>query len=361
MRRRDDRSDTGAQPGLRLAPAPDPRVVAWTDGRTWDEFVEAAPDGTLAHRWAWGDVVRGTYGHRTEFLAAIDGLRIRGVLPLVLVRSRLFGRHVVSMPFLDYGGLCTAGDREADRALLRAAVELASDQRAVLQLRHRGPRDLDLPASQEKVTMLLELEPDADAMWRRLPSKRRGQIRKGQRHGLVATAHGPEGVADFYRVLSHNMRDLGSPLHPVGFFEALLEALAGRAEILVVRDGGTPVGAGLVIMDRDTVCVPWSSSLRSHFAHAPNQILYWEAMRRGIERGARRFDFGRSSVDSGTYVAKREWGAEPLQLYWHHAPADRPPPEEDVQRMGWATRVWRRLPVRLANAIGPRIRGAITN
>src|SRR5206468_88771 len=134
-----------------------------------------------------------------------------------------------------------------------AALAIATRERAVLQLRHRGPRDVPLPASLSKVTMLLELEGDEDAMWRRLASKRRGQIRKGQRHGLVATAHGEEGVADFYRVLSHNMRDLGSPLHPVGFFRSLVEAFDGRAKVLVVRDEGAPVGAGLVIIDRGTV------------------------------------------------------------------------------------------------------------
>jgi FemAB-related protein (PEP-CTERM system-associated) len=337
------------------------RVVQWTDRNDWDAFVETAADGTIAHLWAWGEVVRETYGHRTEYLAAVDGTRVRGVLPLVVVRSRLFGRHVVSMPYLDYGGACSGRDQEVDAALVDAAVALADDEGAVLQLRHRGPRQVDLPVSLEKVTMLLDLEPDEDSMWRRLPSKRRGQIRKGQRHGLTASVEGSEGIPDFYRVLSHNMRDLGSPLHPVRFFDSIVRNLGDRAGVLVVRRGGAAVGAGLVIVHGDTVGVPWSSSLRSHFSLGPNQVLYWEAMRFGITQGARVFDFGRSSVGSGTYVAKREWGALPLELHWHHAPADRPAPEKDTRRMAWATRVWRRLPVRIANVVGPRIRGGIVN
>jgi hypothetical protein len=220
---------------------------------------------------------------------------------------------------------------------------------------------VELPVSLLKVTMMLELERDPDTMWQRLPANRRGQVRKGQRHGLVATVHGPDGIGDFYHVLSRNMRDLGSPLHPVAFFRSIVAALADRAKVLVVRDADEPVGAGLVIKDRNTVCVPWSSSLRSHFRYAPNQILYWEAMRHGIEGGARLFDFGRSSVGSGTYVAKQGWGAEPVQLFWHHAPADHPPPEEEVNRIRWATRVWQHLPLPIANLIGPRIRGGIIN
>jgi FemAB-related protein (PEP-CTERM system-associated) len=337
------------------------RAVAWTDSSAWDAFVESAADGTIAHRWAWGDVVRETYGHRTEYVAAVDAAdRIRGVLPLVIVRSRLFGRHVVSMPYLDYGGLCSGRDKDVDAVLLEAALTIAEEERAVLQLRHRGPRHLDLPASLEKVTMLLELG-DEETTWQRLPSKRRGQIRKGRRHGLTVTLDGPQQLRDFYHVLSENMRDLGSPLHPIRFFESILRNLHDRAGILVVRDGDVAVGTGLVILDRNTISVPWSSSLRSRFAQAPNQVLYWEAMRYGIQRGAHLFDFGRSSVDSGTFVAKREWGAEPLELHWHHAPADRAPPDDDVRRMNWATSVWRRLPVRVTSVVGPWIRGGIIN
>ena len=353
----DASGSSGVVPGAR----PRSRVVPWTDGDTWQAFVDSAADGTIAHLWAWREVVRETYGHRTEYLAAVDGAVVRGVLPLVVVRSRLFGRHVISMPYLDYGGVCSGHDDDVDAVLVDAALALADEEGAVLQLRHRGRRPLDLPVSLEKATMLLQLETDEDSMWRRLPSKRRGQIRKGQRHGLVAAVEGTEGITDFYGVLSHNMRDLGSPLHPIRFFDSIIRHLGDRARVLLVRREGVAVGAGLLILDRDIVSVPWSSSLRSEFSLAPNQVLYWEAMRYGIARGARTFDFGRSSVGSGTYVAKREWGAEPLELHWHHAPADRSPPEDDVRRMAWATRMWRRLPVRVANLVGPRIRGGIVN
>ena len=147
----DASGSSGVVPGAR----PRPRVVPWTDGDTWQAFVDSAADGTIAHLWAWREVVRETYGHRTEYLAAVDGAVVRGVLPLVVVRSRLFGRHVISMPYLDYGGVCSGHDDDVDAVLVDAALALADEEGAVLQLRHRGRRPLDLPVSLEKAMLAL--------------------------------------------------------------------------------------------------------------------------------------------------------------------------------------------------------------
>ncbi|MEP7060180.1 MAG: FemAB family XrtA/PEP-CTERM system-associated protein [Actinomycetota bacterium] len=337
------------------------RVGEWTDGAAWDGFVDGSDDGTIAHRWVWSDVVARSYRLRPSMLAAVSDGRIRGVLPLVTLKSRMFGRHVVSMPFLDVGGLCTNGDDEAGAALLAAAMELAEKQQAHLELRHTTDRPLGLPRSLEKVTMRLPLGTEEEALFSSLPSNRRGQIRKGRRAGLEATFHGPEAVGDLFRVLAENMRDLGSPTHGRNYFEALIDGLGDRAEIVLVRDGATVLGAGIVLYDRDLVMVPWSSSLRHAFKLAPNQVLYWEVMRRGIERGVGTFDFGRSSVGSGTYVAKGEWGAKPVQLYWDYFPEGDGPPGEEISNKSWAVDIWRRLPLPVAGMIGPRIRKRIPN
>lgn len=66
--------------------------------KTWDRFVEQHPAATVAHLGAWGPVISGAYGHEVTFLAARDGEDMLGGLPLVLFRSPLFGRRLVSMP-----------------------------------------------------------------------------------------------------------------------------------------------------------------------------------------------------------------------------------------------------------------------
>jgi serine/alanine adding enzyme len=336
-------------------------VSEWTDRRGWEAFVDGAPDATMMHRWVWREVIAQAYGHRTFYLAAHSGGRLRGVLPLALVAGKILGRHLVSMPFVDYGGVCVAGDREAERALVRAATQLADAEGAVLQIRHAEERRLEIPVSLEKVTMVLDLGDSEDALWRRLPSERRNRIRKGQRHGLVASVGGSRSLSDFYGVLARNMRDLGSPIHHRRFFVAVMEHVGQDARILLVQDGGRPIGAAVMLLHRKTVSVPWVSSLRSSFKKSPNQVLYWEAMRWGIGNGYRILDFGRSSKGTGTYEAKRQWGADEVQLYWHYHPESAGPPTEGIKRLAWAPRLWQRLPIPVANALGPRIRRAIPN
>ena len=350
-------SSDGTRSGHQTAEGTPVQVGVWTDAAAWDDFVSHAPDGTLAHRWAWQGIVSETYGHRVIPLAAVRGGALAGVLPLVEMRSRLFGRHLVSMPFLDTGGLCTGGDRAADEALVSAAIELAGEQGAHLELRHTADRPIALVPSRHKVTMVVDLSGGENALWKRIDGNRRTQVRKARRAGLTASVHGSEALADFYRILAVNLRDLGSPVHRREFFRRMMDALGEDARIVLVRDEGRVVGSAMILFRGDWVGMPWSASLRRFFPRAPSQLLYWQTLCYGIARGCRVFDLGRSSPDSGTYGWKLEWGAEPAQLFWHRLPGKND--DDDVQRWQWGTEVWRRLPVPVATIVGAAVRGGL--
>jgi FemAB-related protein (PEP-CTERM system-associated) len=333
------------------------KVGVWTDPAAWDAFVLKAPDGTMAHRWAWLGIASETYGHRVVPLAATRSGVLAGVLPLVETRSLLFGRYLVSMPFVDTGGLCTAGDLAADEALAGAAIELARSSGAHLELRHTADRAIPLVPSLHKVTMVLSLSEGQDAVWQRLPGNRRTQVRKARKAGLTVSVHGREGLPDFCRILATNLRDLGSPMHRREFFRRIIDAFGEDARIMLVREGDTAIGAGLMLVQGSWAGMPWVGSLRSAFPRAPNQLLYWETLRHATARGCQVFDFGRSSPGAGTYEAKRQWGAEPVQLFWHRLPGE--DSDGDVQRWHWGTEVWRRLPVPVASMIGAAVRGGL--
>jgi FemAB-related protein (PEP-CTERM system-associated) len=351
----------GPASGAHLAAPGGIRVREWSDGTRWDAFVRGAGDATVAHRWAWTQVVPAAYRHRVVPLAAERGGQIVGVLPLVAVRSRVFGNALVSMPYLDSGGLCTDDDQEAGLALLAEALRRAEDQRVRLELRHMGERDLDLPASRHKVTMAVDLSGGEDAVWSGAKSNRRGQVRKARRAGLVAEAAGTEGMPAFYTVLARNMRDLGSPVHRRRFFAAVSGELGEDATYVLVRSGSDVVAAGLLLFHGRCAVLPWSSSVREALRLGPNQLLYWEAARIAIARGCTVLDLGRSTPGSGTFEAKREWGARPVQLCWHRAGAGPGSGEGELtERLSWATRVWQRLPLRVATVAGSALRGGIT-
>ncbi len=343
-------------PTVACADRPDPR---------WDRFVEQHPAATVAHLGAWGAIVRRAYGHETVYLVAEEAGQVTGVLPLVLIDSRLFGRRLVSMPFLDYGGILAAPGGAAERALLDAALDLARRRRVQsVGLRQFHRAGLGRPAGDDRVTMLLDLGTE-DAVWRALPSERRNRVRKGDRQGLAATWGGAELLDDFYRVFAANMRDLGSPVHTRRFFTAMLEALPGTARVVLVRDRvGRAVGAAVCLFFRGTVMVPWVSSLRQAFALCPNFVLYWEVIRFACRHGYRTLDFGRSLRHKGTFEFKRQWGARPYPLPWLFVdvvPGGPPPVDRDAGRFAPLVAVWKRLPLAVANAVGPYLRGQIPN
>lgn len=337
-------------------------VRDWAGPATeWDKFVSSCSDGTVMHLHAWRRILERAYRLEAHLLAAFDGPQLCGVLPLALVRSPFFGSSLVSMPFMDYGGACVGDCPEAEEPLVAAAQRLARRAGAKLVLRYLRRPALDLPCSLEKATMFLRLEGGEDALWRRLPAERRNRIRKGQKSSLTTSFTGLDGLTDFYDVFAANMRDLGSPVHSRSFFREVLIGLEDRARIVLVSHLGRPVGAGLMLLHHGMISIPWVSSLRAFFDKCPNQLLYWESMRFGIAHGLRILDLGRSSRGSGTFEAKRQWGAEEQQLYWYYDPPTARPPGEEVARASWAVGFWRRLPLPLVNAVGPWLRRGIPN
>jgi FemAB-related protein (PEP-CTERM system-associated) len=332
------------------------------DELLWDEYVSRRLGAGVYHRSGWARVIERSYGHRPVYLWARDGSAVHGVLPLVLFRGALGRRSLVSLPFLDEGGLCADSDA-ARRVLWDAAVALSKRERAnVIELRQGDPSGLPLAPLGSKVSVMLELASDAGTMWKGLDAKVRNQVRKATTSGLTAGWSGIDGLDDFYAVFRHNMRDLGSPVHARRFFAAILEEFAGDARLLLVRDGPRVVAGGVVMVFRDTVLVPWASSLREWRSRCPSNLLYWEVMRSACDKGLRWLDFGRSTPGGGTYRFKMQWGGRERRLHWQVDPADQASGvDAESPRYRWLIRAWQRLPVGLATAIGPVLRRRLSN
>jgi FemAB-related protein (PEP-CTERM system-associated) len=337
--------------------------------KSWDRFVQTHPRATPGHLRAWGPAIREAYGHESIALAAVEAGEVLGILPLCLVKSRLFGDRLVSMPFLDYGGVLVGTDvrqpADVSRALVDAAMETARARGArSLGLRQFHPTDLADPVTDDRVTMLLPLS-TAEAAWKDLPSERRNRVRKGQKNGLVAVWGSGELLDGFYEVFAANMRDLGSPVHGRSFFRAMVRHLGDHVRVLQVREaGGRPVGAAVCLFFRDMIAVPWVSSRREAFALCPNFVLYWEVIRFGCEAGYRSLDLGRSFKNAGTFEFKRQWGAEPHPLPWIFrdvVSGSAPSTDRDGSRFQTLVEAWKRLPVPVANLVGPWVRRQLPN
>ena len=330
-------------------------LASETDRAGWDAFVRTRPDAVGYHEWAWRGVFERAFGHECLYLMARHRSHVVGLLPLVEIRSRLFGRTLTSLPFLNFGGVLAASEAAA-RALVNEAARLA-EARACrhVELRHIGRRFDDLPCKQHKVTMRLPLEA---GMWDRIDRKARNQVRKAEKSELTVDRGGAELLADFYTVFARNMRDLGTPVYARALFDEVFAAFPVRARIVVVRLKGAPIAAGLTFRTGPIVEIPWASSIRDFNSLCPNHLLYWHAIETAVAEGCETFDFGRSTPGEGTFKFKEQWGAQPMALHWEYwlAPGvgvpDQSPKNPKFQLV---IGIWKRLPLWLANAVGPRV------
>ncbi len=329
----------------------------------WNSFADAKDDCWFYHKFGWKSIIENAYKHNCYFLAHMTGDKITGILALVLVRSRLFGNSLTSLPFLDSSGL-VADDPESEKALLEKAVELGRELKVdYLDLRQTEPLEAELHSDTHKVSLTMELKPDCDQLWKGLSSERRNRIRKAKKSGLSTEIGHMEFLPTFYDIWAANMRDLGSPAHSYEFFEKVLTEFKNNTGIILVKHDNIHIGGAIYFAYKGRLGVPWVSSLRKYFHLYPNNILYWDAMCHAISRGDTIFDFGRSSKDSGTYKFKVLWGAQPKELYWqfkYFGKEINHIPKEESLKYRIATWAWSKMPVGLTKIIGPRIRKNIT-
>jgi len=432
--------------------------------RACRDLLHRSPKANYCHDPAWLDVIREAYGKESFAFVRTDPVtgEIRGYAPACHLASAAFGRQLVALPYLDYGGIL-ADEPDTEDVLRDKLLSEAVRGKAALEIRSRHPL-VGLPVPEDgKVCMILPLREDgdepfrkplaaatdvdwspvagdaldmgdgldgeepwkaegavwsewdgavpvdaatyplkkgtsrgsgdaksaagrshakpgeagradaareasgnasgADAYWKRLDAKVRNQVRKAEKSGVTVRWGREERLDEFYEVFCVNMRDLGSPTHAKGFFAAVLKHFPGASIGTAHRDGKC-IGGLFRILWKDELVIPWASTLKEERMHCPNNALYWEAIRYAFEQGCARVDFGRSTKDEGTYRFKKQWLARESNLYryqfddkghflersWHVSQG----------KLGWTRNVWARLPLKLANALGPMVRGSIS-
>jgi len=325
----------------------------------WDAYVDASSAASNYHRWGWRQVIEATYGHQAYYLMASEDGVPQGVLPLFLIRSRVFGHSLVSVPFFSYGGALTSSPEVRDK-LLGEAVELGRD----LGVRHIELRQSHDPVFETgwcdtcaKVTMLVSLPSSVEEYWAWISARLRKRIRYGRKNGLTCEWGGGEAVDVFYPIFANNMRNLGTPAYPRDWFVNMCR-YAPEIRILSLWDKGRAVAAAFLIPFRSVLELPWAASLREGRDKFSPLLLYWTLLEWAIENGYRWADLGRCTPGSGNYQFKRHWTCEEKPLHWCYwlAPGARLPKRHaDNPRYRWAVRVWQHLPLGVANWLGPRV------
>lgn len=337
------------------------RVVP-VDGREelWARLLAESPGANPYHELAVRALVLKTFGHRSHYLMALRGDDAVGLLPLFEMRSLIFGRVLVSLPFMSRGGVVPADDPEVVGALLQAAAELGA-KLAVDRVEVRQGSELTIDGwtcrdHKAKMTVLVEESPDV--LLAGLSSRLRGKIRKAERSGASIEIGGAELLSDFYEVFAKNMRDLGTPVYSRALFDNFLKTFPDRARVLLVRHEGRPAAGAIGLTIGDALELPWICSDYALSQFNLNEFLYWQTIAAAAEDpSCRRLELGRSTIDSGPYRFKLQWKPEIEQVYWYLRSIGSNEIKTDVNdpRYSQIRTLWRKLPLGLSRLIGPHI------
>jgi|TARA_R100000501_G_scaffold13654_5_gene25048 FemAB-related protein (PEP-CTERM system-associated) len=334
------------------------RIV--TDDAAYDAYLARASGSKPFHRRAWGDAVSAACGHRTHNLVALRGDQSVGILPLTEIRSLLFGKSLVSSGFAVEGG--PLFDDEAALAALDDAAWDIARRAGIAVLEYRGPGRIH-PQWQEKATtyaaFVRDIDEDSEENLKAIPRKQRAEVRKSLKLGLeVAIGRDAAALDEHYRIYATSVRNLGTPVFPRALFREMLARFGEDADILTVRKDGEPVASVLSFYHDGTVYPYWGGGVFAARALRANEHMYWMLMEHARERGCTSFDFGRSKVGTGPYSYKKNWGFEPQPLVYEYRlgeGATMPDLNPNSPKFKMMTEMWQRLPLWVANGVGPFI------
>ena len=335
-----------------------------SDRSAWDRYVMKHPLSSLFHLSAWKEVVEGAFKHKSHYLIAEENVsghaRIKGVLPLIEIKSFLFGHYVASIPFAEIGGIL-ADNETIERSLLEKAISISEGARCdYLEIRSR-----DALENRELLTKSLyynfrrEISSNHDENLKAIPRKSRAMVRKGIKNGLVSEM-GHHLFSEFYEMLSLNFHRLGTPVFSRSYLEKLLNKKDLKSNILIVRtrEGETCAGVLTFFFKEDQV-IPYYAGSDVTMRHlGPNDFMYWELMKYGADNGYKIFDYGRSKEGTGSFSFKKHWGFKPTPLaYQYHLVKTDQLPNLSPANPKYQKKIemWQKLPLWATKIVGPLI------
>ena len=336
----------------------------------WDEFVLQHPNASPYHLFAWCASVWQSYGFQCFYLVAKEKEHIRGLVPLIVMRTLGGKKLLSSLPYCDVGGILSDSP-ETTRILEEHIFEFARNKNINhIELRTSSNNLLaptQAPAN-KKVRMILSLPNTGEELLAQFKSKLRSQIKKAQKNELThsiiqgndASKH---DIASFYDVIAANMRDLGSPVHSLAWYQAIVNQYKENMFLAFVKKNEIIVGAGLVLKHGNSASIPWASTLKEYNKLAPNMLLYWAVLEACCMQQISTFDFGRSTVGEGTFNFKKQWGCQAQLLDWEEYSDQQkvlPAPASSSKVREYIESAWRHMPLGLTKVIGPKLRKYIS-
>jgi len=330
----------------------------------WDQFVSEHNEATFFHRYGWKKVIEKSFGHRCFYLYATTNNKIVGILPLAEVKSLLFGHSLSSLPFAVYGGVL-ANNKEIQQALINYACNLATKiQVDYLELRNKNRQNPDWECKTLYVHFKKNLHNNDEENLKEIPRKQRAMVRKAIKGQLVCEKHIPSlqqenfkhSLKDFYQLYSESVRNLGTPVFSMKYFENLYKIFSQDMDILTIKKEGENIASVLSFYHKNEVLPYYGGGSYLARTYKGNDFMYWSLMQHVVKKGIKSFDYGRSKKNTGSYSFKKNWGFTPQPLYYEYflVKAKQMP---DINPLNPKYQIfiflWKKLPLKISQLLGP--------
>ncbi len=323
----------------------------------WHEYINKTEGALFSHQLGWKEVIDNTFGHKSFYLIACKDSKVVGILPLFLIKSKLFGKSLSTSPFLTHGGILADNEKIA-YTLTEKAIKIAKENNVdYLELKNDFEYDFLTETKDKYFTYILDLSKGIDSIWKndiKMNAKR--NIKKAQKTKLHIVKD-KKHLNEFVNINFKNMRRLGTPAHSLKFFENIFKFFPDSI-LLTVKEGDTVIGGMILVKFKDKIEMPWVATLHGKSHLRPANFLYWEAIKLSCKLGMHYFDFGRSKEDSGTAHFKEQHGAKPVQIYYQdYLNKAKKTPDFDAENSKFKPLIyiWRKIPLPIEKRIGPRL------
>lgn len=334
-------------------------IIEYTDQRReWDGYVRSSPTATVYHQIGWKKIIEDSFGHKAYYLMAKENGTVKGILPLFLIRSKISGRVLVSIPQF-IAGVC-ADNEGIENMLVTEAIKITKQVKAdFLELRQFCKvGGMNLPHRNHKASFLLDISPGLETIWKDFKKQVRNRIKKGQQKNFTVK-FGDEYLGEFYHCFASQMKKLGVPVYGYQFFRSIMEEFPHKVGVALILSSQKKImGAKFFIFFKDKVVLLWGATFGEFRCESPNYFFTWEVIKYAYEKGCKYCNFGRSTIGTGPYYFKQQWRAQCKNLYWQYYlnSADRVPdftPSNPKYRL--AIEIWKRLPLFLTKMVGPKV------
>ncbi|MCW9014628.1 MAG: FemAB family PEP-CTERM system-associated protein [Gammaproteobacteria bacterium] len=332
------------------------RCYSANEALNWDQYLIKHSQSNFYQRYSWKGINERNFEHDCYYIGAEQDNQLVGLLPIVFVKSRLFGKILSSMPFVNFGGLC-ANSEYISKLILDEAKDLVKKCDAdYLEIRSLYPLTEALPTSLNKISMSLDLDPDPDVIWAAFKSKHRTNIRRVYKEGVHVKQGAHELLDIFYNLMAESWKYLGTPIYKKSYFLDILNSFPNEVKIFVAYQNDKPIATAFNGYYKDTVEGMWAGALPQYRKIQPNYALYWEMIKDACENGCLQYHLGRSSAEGGAEAFKKKWNAYSKQLHWQYIlnkSHDIPQLNVNNPKYQLAINMWTKMPLRFTTIVGP--------